>query len=88
MIHKRHLQDRIKRILKVWVTPRLRELHFTMQGRVYIREIGRVQHLITTETDHLNTAEKYSFTLEGAVHLPGVLPVVWKRPEPAVSSVA
>ncbi|MDI3287921.1 DUF4304 domain-containing protein [Polyangium sp. 15x6] len=59
-------------IFKTWVTPTLHEAGFKKRGIVYVRELGSVQHLFQHESDDLNTADKYSFTTNCGIYVPGV----------------
>ncbi|MDC3952332.1 DUF4304 domain-containing protein [Polyangium jinanense] len=59
-------------IFKTWVTPALHAAGFKKRGIVYVRDLGSVQHLFNHESDHLNTADKYSFTTNCGIHVPGV----------------
>ncbi|WP_170228811.1 DUF4304 domain-containing protein [Polyangium fumosum] len=62
---------------KVWVTPMLHAAGFKKRGIVYVRELGSVQHLFQHESDDLNTAEKYSFTTNCGIYVPGVKTAYW-----------
>ncbi|MDI1427913.1 DUF4304 domain-containing protein [Polyangium sorediatum] len=62
---------------------------FKKRGSVYVRELGSVQHLFQHESDDLNTAEKYEFTTNCGIFIPGVKTLYWgpgsvepKAPQP------
>lgn len=69
---KRVLRDRMSHIFKTWVTPTLHEAGFKKRGIVYVRELGSVQHLFQHESGTYNTADKFSFTTNCGIHMPGV----------------
>ena len=74
---KRVLRDRMSHIFKTWVTPTLHEAGFKKRGIVYVRDLGSVQHLFNHESDDLNTADKYSFTTNCGIYVPGVRTLYW-----------
>jgi len=73
MTHKRALQNRMSSIFKTWVTPILHAAGFKKRGVVYVRDLESIQHLFNHESDHLNTADKYSFTTNCGIYVPGVI---------------
>ncbi len=74
---KRVLRDRMSHIFKTWVTPTLHAAEFKKRGIVYVRDLGSVQHLFQHESDHLNTADKFEFTTNCGIYVPGVKALYW-----------
>ncbi|HVK64290.1 MAG TPA: hypothetical protein VM694_07445 [Polyangium sp.] len=88
MTHKRVLRDRMSHIFKMWVTPTLHEAGFKKRGIVYVRDLGSVQHFFNHESDDLNTADKYSFTTNCGIHVPGVRGIFGNCVEPKAVDAA
>ena len=77
------LQDRVKRIFKTRLTPYLVERGFKKDGRIYSRQVGRIQHLIDIQQSPYNRKDEVSFALNMGVHVPDVKPHFWKAPDNA-----
>lgn len=67
------VQDRAKQIFKTWLTPFLSEKGFKKDGRIYSRQIGRIQHLLDIHQSTYNRRDKIDFSINVGVYVPDVL---------------
>lgn len=76
------LQDRAKQILKSYLTPYMVEKGFKKDGRIYSKQLGRVQHLLDINQSPYNRRDKIDFGLGVGVYIPGVKQHFWHYPPP------
>jgi len=77
MTDKRVPRKRADHIFKAWVTPMLSAAGFKKRGIVYVRDLGSVQHLFNREAGTDNTVDKFDFTTNCGIHVPGVKTLYW-----------
>ena len=75
-------QKRAAAIIKKWLTPTLQARGFTKKGRVYIRILPEVMHLVDIQQSDSNKNTAASFALNMGVYVPGVSRAIHSGPEP------
>ncbi len=81
-------QKRAAAIIKKWLTPTLQARGFTKKGRVYIRILPDVMHLMDIQQSDSNKKTAVSYTLNIGVYVPGVGATAFHGPTPTKFTAA
>lgn len=82
MTHEVTLQDRAKQIFKTYLTPYMEERGFKKDGRIYSKQLGRVQHFLDIDQSHYNRRDRIEFGVGAGVYIPDVEQHFWHYPPP------
>jgi hypothetical protein len=76
------LKDRASKILSEAATATLKTRGFKKRGKAYIRQTGRLGHMVDTQFSRWNDGKEVSFTLNCGIYIPGVTSTFSNSPEP------
>ena len=76
------LENRLKTILKMKITPQLKELGFKKNQLIYSRNINEMCLLVDIQKSQWNNKSEMRFTMNCGVYIPGILPVYANISEP------